>query len=130
MLLFGHRFIDSEKFYHISDIDAIIHTPPSSTIYLEFNEKNLDIINHLNVNNIKSAISIKNITELIYISALNTTYAIVSKELAKKAQNIVENYLLDIKIIVKIENETEIEHMAELNIDGVVFPNTIIKTNS
>ena len=127
MLFFGHRFIKNEKFYHIFDIEAIIQTPPSSTIYLEFEEKNLDIIDYLNSNNIKYALKVKNVTELVYASALSASYCVVTQKLAKTAQKIAENYLFDAKILVHIEDEDEIEEMALLGIDGVIFTEAIIK---
>ena len=130
MLLFGHRFIENENFYHIIDSEAISKTPPNSTIYLEFKENNLDIIKNLNENSVTFALSINTLTELIYASSLGATYIIVSQELAKSAQNIAESYLFDAKILVSIESEESIEEMAELNIDGVIFSNAIIKINS
>lgn len=130
MLIFGHRFIESEKFYHITDIEAIKNTPNSSDIYIHFKEENLDIINYANENSINFTLSVQNITELIYASALNAKYIIVPMEIAKTAQNIAESYLFDSKILVTIENEDEIQEMALLSIDGVVFSNAIIKINS
>ncbi|QOP42803.1 hypothetical protein FJR45_02085 [Sulfurimonas sediminis] len=130
MLLFGHRFIKSEKFYHVSDIDAIIQTPPASIIYLDFEEKNLDIIEYLSQNSIKFALKVQNVTELIYASALGAGYIHVEQKLAKTAQKIAENYLFDAKILVHIENEEEIEEMALLGIDGVVFTEAIVKIAS
>ncbi|WP_434581012.1 hypothetical protein MLC52_01740 [Sulfurimonas sp. NW15] len=127
MLLFGHRFIKSEKFYHVSDIDAIVQTPPASIIYLEFEEKNLDIIEYLNQNSIKFAFKVQNVTELIYASALGASYIHVEQKLAKTAQKIAENYLFDAKILVHIEKEEEIEEMALLGIDGAVFTEAIVK---
>jgi homospermidine synthase len=127
MLLFGHRFIKSEALYHISDIDSIIHTPPSSVIYIEFDEKNIDILQHLEINSIRFATEVQNIKELIYASSLGATYAVVSKHIAKSLQNIAESYLLDIKILTKIEDEDEIEEIAKLGIDGAIFPSAIIK---
>ncbi|UCN00679.1 hypothetical protein LCX93_01840 [Sulfurimonas sp. SWIR-19] len=130
MLLFGHRFIKSEKFYHVSDTDAIVQTPPASIIYLEFEEKNLDIIEYLNQNSIKFALKVQDVTELIYASALGAGYIHVEQKLAKTAQKIAENYLFDAKILVHIENEDEIEEMALLGIDGVVFTEAIVKIAS
>ena len=130
MLLFGHRFIESEKFYHIFDIDAISKTPPSSTIFLEFSEKNLDIIEHLNKNSIEFALGVQNVTELIYASSLNASYILVSKELSKTAQSVAESYLFDAKVLVHVQEESELEELALLSIDGVVFPTAIVKINS
>lgn len=127
MIFFGHRFIDSKSFYHIPDIEAIQNTPPSSTLYIEFNETNLDIINHTFLNSMPTAIEVKNITELLYASSFGASYIVVEKALAKTAQNIAENYLFDAKILVMIENEDEIEELALLGVDGIIFSNAIIK---
>jgi len=130
MLLYGHRFIKSPSFYHIQSIDSIQNTPPSSTILVEFSEKNLDIIQHLQQNSIKFAIEVNNITDVIYASALEASFIIVQKEIVSTVQEIANNYLFDAKILVLIENEDEIQEMAILSIDGVIFTNAIIKINS
>ena len=130
MLFFGHRFLESLSFYHINSVDSIINTPPSSLIYLEFCEENLDIVHHLNTNDIKFALSVTNVRELMYASALNADYIIVQKELAKTAQNIAESYLFDAKILVVTEDEEAIEELALLGVDGLIFTNAIIKINS
>lgn len=127
MLFFGHKFIRSEKFYHVFDIDTILQTPPASTIYLEFDKKNLDIIHYLQENKIRFVLKVENITELMYASALGADYIHVKQNLAKTAQKIAENYLFDAKILVHIENEKEIEELALLGIDGVIFAEAIIK---
>jgi len=130
MLLFGHRFVESEKFYHITDIDAVKNTPPSSTLFLNFKEENLDIIKHLTENDLSFALTAESITEVIYASALGARFIVLKKELAKSAQNIAESYLFDAKILVSIEDEIEIKEFALLGIDGVLFSNAIIKINS
>jgi hypothetical protein len=130
MLLFGHKFIKSEKFFHISDIDSIEKTPSSSNIYLEFSEDNLDIIEFLKLNEIVFGLYVKTITEVIYASALDASYIIVNKRLAKSAQNIAQNYLFDAKILAHIDDEDEIEEMALLGLDGIIFQEAIVKVNS
>ncbi|MBD3797654.1 MAG: hypothetical protein IE887_07930 [Campylobacterales bacterium] len=129
MLLFGHQFIQSENFYHIFDLDDISNTPPSSTVYLEFGTDNLEIVNYLRTNSVVFALSVKNITELIYASALGAKYIVLNKKLAKTAQNIAENYLFDAKILARVEEEDEIEELALLGVDGVIFAEAIIKVN-
>ena len=130
MLFFGHRFLESSNFYHVHSIEAITNTPPSSALYIEFDEANLDVIEHFRTNNITFALSVTNINELMYASALDASYIIVEKELAKTAQNIAEAYLFDAKILVSIEDEEEIEECALLAVDGVIFSNAIIKIHS
>ena len=130
MLIFGHSFIASKSLYHVTDIDGVINTPPSSILYLEFSEDNLDIIEHLNANQIEFALDVKNIEELIYASSLGAKYIVLAREMAKTAQNIAENYLFDAKILVHISDNAEIEELALLGTDGVIFSNAIIKINS
>lgn len=130
MLLFGHRFIPSEIFYHISDIDNIGHTPPSSSLLLAFSEENLDTISHLNLNELTFALSVNNITELIYAASLHANYIIVEQDLVKTAQELAQNYLFDAKILAKIDNDDDIEEMAILGVDGVIYPSAVIKITS
>ncbi len=130
MLIYGHRFIPSDSFYHVSDIDSITNTPPSSTIHIEFSEENLDIISHAKINQISTSICAKNITEVIYSFSLGASFIIVKKDLVIDAQKLATEYLVDAKILVLIENENEIEEFAMLGIDGVIFSNAIIKINS
>ena len=127
MLLFGHRFIPSDSLYHVSDIDAIVKTPPSSCLLIDFSEANLDIISHAQTNNITFAIRVEDITQLIYAASLGASFVLVQKSLAKTAQDIAENYLFDAKIVVMIEEESEIEELALLGIDGVIFGSAIVK---
>ncbi len=130
MLFFGHRFLHSPKFYHVFDIDSILTTPPSSTLYVEFEEKNLDIITYLQENEITFALKVKNVTEVAYAAALNAAYIVVENSLAKTAQKIAENYLFDAKILAHIENEKEIEELVLLGIDGVICPSAVIKVTA
>ncbi|MBU1989244.1 hypothetical protein KJ691_00720 [bacterium] len=130
MLIYGHRFIPSIHFYHIADIDSIQNTPPSSVIYLPFTEDNLDIITHANQNSVPFALKVKEVTQILYASSFNASFIVVPRELASTAQKIANNYLFDAKILVSIKDEDEIEDLAVLGVDGVIFTNAIIKINS
>lgn len=130
MILLGHRFIKGETLYHITNIDTISKTPPSSTIFMNFSEENLDILKYAHQNNVAFSLKVQTITELIYASNLGAKYIVLEKELAKTAQEIAEAYLFDSKILVHIQDDEEIEEMALLNIDGVIYPNAIIKISS
>ena len=127
MLLFGHRFIKSEKFYHISDIEAVSKTPPNSLIYVEFDEKNLDIITFLHLNSIRFALHVNSVKEAIYAYNLGASFIVTESKIVSDIQKIAETYLFDAKVLVHIYDEDEIEKYAELGIDGVVFSTAIIK---
>ncbi|MDQ1263903.1 MAG: hypothetical protein QG559_904 [Campylobacterota bacterium] len=130
MLFFGHRFLQSIQFYHVFNIEAILSTPPSSTLYIEFDEENLDIINYALLNSMPTAIYVKNLTEVLYASSLGASYIVVEEALAKSAQNLADNYLFDAKILALIESESAIEELALLGVDGVVFCDAIVKITS
>ena len=127
MLLFGHPLIPSQKFYHISSQEQIVHTPPSSTLYLEFEDESIDLINYLRHNDIEFALSISTITDAILAHNLGARYIVVPKEIVKSIQNIAENYLFDAKILVHSQDHTEIEEYALLGIDGILFYEAIVK---
>lgn len=130
MIFFGHRLIESENLYHVQSIDAISNTPPASIIYLNYHEEKLDIVKHGVLNDVRIALHVNNITELMYGSALGCSYLVVSKTLAKTAQDLAQNYLFDGKILVHIDSEDDIEELALLGVDGVLFSNAILKINS
>jgi hypothetical protein len=130
MIILGHRFIPSISFYHVADIESISNTPPTSTVHIEFSEENLDIISHASLNHISLSICANDLTQVIYASSLGASYIVVHSELAKTAQKVATEYLFDAKILVLIEDEDEIEEMALLGIDGVIFSTAIIKINS
>ncbi len=130
MLLFGHHFIKNEKFYHISDLDAIVNTPPNSIIYIEWSEKNLDIVDFLVQNKIRFALHVNSIKEVIYAYNFSANFIVVEAKLADDAQKIAENYLFDAKILVHSTQENEIEYYAKIGIDGILFPSGVIKVSS
>ncbi len=130
MIILGHRFIQNFKLFHIPNIDAINNTPPNSCVFLEFSEDNLEIIKHLQNAKISFCLSVQNITQIIYASCLDASFILVDPNLAKDAQDLANNYLFDAKILVSIEDENQIQEMAILGVDGVIFSNAIIKINS
>ena len=130
MLLLGHRFIPSENLYHIADIEAVPKTPPGSTIYLEFDENNLDIIDYLRANAIDFALGVETLRDVIYANALGAKYIVTEDSLCKEAQEVANEYLFDAKIVVRIIDDDRIERFAKEGIDGIIYPEAIIKVTT
>ena len=130
MLLFGHRFIAYQPFYHIEEIDAIDQTPPNSTLFVMFHESNLDIITHLQKHQLPFALEVSTLTELIYAHNLGAQYILVSPTLSKSAQDIAENYLFDAKILCRLESDEMLEEKIIEGIDGVIFSEAILKVTN
>jgi hypothetical protein len=135
MIVIGHRFIPSflvphGSFYHIANTDALENTPPNSSVLVEFSDDNLETIVYLKENSVEFCLKVQNITEIIYASNLGASYILVDSDIAKSAQDLANNYLFDAKILVMIEDDEEIEEMALLGIDGVIYSEAIVKINS
>ncbi len=135
MIIIGHRFIPNfltghGSFYHVINTDAINNTPPNSPVLLDYSEENIETIVYAKNNFIDFCLRVENVTQIIYASNLGASYILVDKDLAKTAQNLANNYLFDAKILVMIEDDDEIEELALLGVDGVVYSDAIIKTNS
>jgi len=123
MIIIGDNSIPySDTFTTIKSIDEIKTTPPNSVVLFEFD---IDILKYTYENNISSAVLVTNIKQTIYAHNLNTTYIIVEKNLAKTIQNIAETYMFDSKILTQIKHDDEIEEIALLGIDGVIYLDNI-----
>lgn len=127
MLLFGHRFIESPRFYHVDDIEAISHTPANSLLFIEFSETNLDIFAHCRNNGLNFVVEAATLREVIYAENLGASFIVVEEELAQDAQKAAETYLFDAKILCRVEEEDMIEESAEKGIDGVIFAEAVVK---
>ena len=127
MLIFGHSRLKSELFYHIHDTNSISKTPPSSILFIDFSEKNFDIIEYMKLNDLDFALEVNSLKDAIFSEQLGAKYIITDTKLAKTIQDRAEYYLFDAKILCRIEDESEIEALAKEGIDGVIFAEAIIK---
>ncbi len=121
MLIFGHKWIESPKFYKIESIEDIKDTPPNSTLFLSNLEEYIDIAKYCKKNSIPFAIEVNSIKDAIFSNLLSAKYIVASKELAKSIMPIAQSYLFDSLVLTKISSEDEIEEMAKIGIDGVIF---------
>ena len=128
MLIFGHRYFKRELFYHISDIDAIAHTPPNATLFVQWSENALDILEHLRLNSLQFALEVTTLTEALFAENFGAAYIVSSFELAKELQSVAEHYLFDAKILARIESDAQLEEYAKAGIDGVLFAEGVVKS--
>lgn len=130
MLLFGHPYIDFEPFYHIAEIDEIERTPSNSTLLTGFDERNLDLIKHMQQNGLSFALEVEEIEALVFAHNLGARYIIVSATFAKEAQSVAEHYLFDAKILARLQKEGDLSEKIKDGIDGVIYPQAIVKISS
>ncbi len=119
MKVFGHHLIKAEEFYTISKIEDIEKTPPNSIVLIS--NFNIEIATYCKKNLIPYAIKIDTIKDAIFANLLDAKYMICFKELGKKIMPIAQNYLFDTEVLVEISNDSEIEDLALIGVDGVIY---------
>lgn len=128
MILFGHNYFDHHPFYDVTSIDAILQTPPNSNLYIEFKPSLLEVIEHAKLNQLSFALKVNSLKEAIFAHNFSARYIITNRIMAPMIQKAADTYLFDAKVLVQIQNEDEIEEMASMGIDGVIFTQAVIKT--
>lgn len=122
MILIGHSFVESKPFYRISEMAHIALTPPSSTVFFDYDTV---LCRYCQAQKIASAVHVKHIKELVLAHALGASFLIVDKALVLNAQKIANDYLFDGKILLLAHDEQEIEFAALNGIDGIILPEGI-----
>jgi hypothetical protein len=126
MILFGHPLIPSEKFYRIDSIDAISHTPSNAIVVFPFNPSYLPLIEHLRTNHVRFALEIATIDEAVIGENLRANYLIVRPEAGEAIQKVAEHYLFDAKILGYCADESHLESLIALRLDGAIFPLALV----
>lgn len=101
MIILGHSLIKNEEFKVVDTLNELASIDKD--------------------NSVNYAIKIDTVKDVIFANALNVKYIIVNKQNAQAIQKIANEYLFDSRIIVTIKSEDEIEELANLGIDGVLF---------
>ena len=120
MKIFGHEWIESERFYAIEKLEDIAKTPSNSLLKLESLDSSLELAKHCQENRVRYALEVKSIKEALFANLLDATYILSHKELAKELMPIAQNYLFDTEVLAYIKEE-DIEEMAKVGVDGVVI---------
>ena len=122
MKIFGHKYIESEKFYDVKSIEEISITPANALLKLEKLPNSLILSKHCQANFLRYALEIESIEDAIFANLLGATYILCTKELAKELMPIAQNYLFDTQVLAYI-NKDGIEEMARCGVDGVIIIN-------
>ena len=117
MILLGDKDIPYENIIRINNIDDIKNTQSNSTVLFDFD---IDILKYTQANDIKTAVVVNNIKEVIYASTLEAFYIIPINNILVQTQKIADNYMFDSKILAIIGNDEELEQMAIEGIDGII----------
>ena len=120
MQIFGHEWIESEKFYEVFSVEEIANTPANSLLKLIAFPKTLELAKYCQKNSLRYSLEISSIEEAMFANLLNATYVVCEKALAKELMPIAQNYLFDTQILATIKKD-EIEEMARFGVDGVII---------
>ncbi|PAF50831.1 hypothetical protein [Helicobacter sp. 13S00477-4] len=126
MIIIGHKAIAYPKFKEICSLSGIASVPNNIMIWF-YGDRDKDYVlsKHCCENNIKYAVYVDNIKDFMIFAALKPAYVILDQS-PEIYQKIVENYLMDLKILYMIEDEEEIQILAKIGIDGVIFRDVLV----
>ena len=125
MIIIGHPWIESPQFRKIFNIDDIKDTLPTQIVLLEPLNESHAIAQYCQQNSISFAVTVNTLTGAIYANALGANYILCEEKVASLVQPIANEYLFDTKVLVHIENESEIPQIAQDGIDGVLYHEAI-----
>jgi len=125
MLIFGHPWIETPKFRKVFSIHEISDMASEEVILLEPLSDSIGLAQYCQKQHKNFAVTVNSVTEALFANALGSQYIICQHEDAAKIQPIAQEYLFDSKVLTLISSEKEIQKMAELSIDGVIFPDAI-----
>ena len=125
MIIIGHKLIEAPLFFRVKKRSDIEKTLPNSVIVVNNLFENIDIISYLKENELPFAVEINSLKEALFANSFHASYVLCSLDLAKEVQTLANEYLWDMKVLVTILSESELEIVAKAFIDGVIYKNHI-----
>lgn len=128
MKVIGHPLISSPNFSHISNQEQIDHTLANCVVWWKCDQDlDLSLAHFCQMHQITYAVHIHSIKDLIFYANLGATYLIATQEHIQTFQSIVKEYLFDCILLCIIQHEEEIEELATIGIDGIIFDSHLLK---
>ncbi|MEA3513011.1 MAG: hypothetical protein U9R37_05365 [Campylobacterota bacterium] len=118
MIIIGDDIIACDTIEKIESLEDIKSTTPNSTLLFRYDKNMMD---YCMKNDLSYAVSVENITQLIYANSLYAKYIIPNSDILEVSQSLADNYMFDSKILATIKFENEIENIALKHIDGVIY---------
>ena len=125
MIIIGHPWIKSNRFFKVFSIKGIQKSQPDDIILLEPLVDSHRYAAHCQANAISFSVVVNTLDDALYANALGAKYIICEEDDALMIQPIANEYLFDTRILVLIHNEKEISKIARGHIDGVIFAEAI-----
>ncbi len=125
MIIIGHPWIKSNRFFKVFSIKGIEKSQADDIILLEPLVDSHAYALHCQENNVPFAVVANNLEDALFANALGAKYIICEEDDALMIQPIANEYLFDTRILVLIHSEKEISKIARGGVDGVIFADAI-----
>jgi len=121
MIVFGYKYIISPSFKKVTDINSIKKLSNQDIMFNRYNNNLIPLYLYAKRNEVKFAIKVNTLLELVIASSHGADYILVNSKLVQKAQKYANDYLIDSKILLIIDNKNQIQEAVVNSIDGVIF---------
>jgi len=122
MLIFGIDALPCSQFVYCATVEEIASTTPKVVILTD----SVEVARHCFEHQLEYAFEAKSIKCLLIAYNLGAGYVLCSSfELSCELQEIATTYLMQTKVVWKIDDESSIEKGAKAGIDGVVFASAL-----
>jgi len=119
MLILEKPF-SNEEFYEAATIDDIKNSPNNATLIFKYCDSSIELYYFCQINNIPYGVFVSDIKELIFCANLGAKYIFCDTiKNAKNFQKIVDDYLLDSKIVLLVDDFDKIEEATHYGIDAI-----------
>ncbi len=125
MLVVGHPDIPYEPLHYVESVEEIAQTPPNAVLWLGPYREAVDLAKHCRAHGLRFAVMAETLTDAILANALHAAYILADDALAPMLQKTADTYLFDAKILVPVNEEEDMEAVAQAGIDGVIFQDAI-----
>lgn len=125
MIIIGHPWVKSNRFFKIFSIKGIEKSQADDIILLEPLVDSHPYAVHCQENNVPFSVVVNNLEDALFANALGAKYIICEEDDALMIQPIANEYLFDTRILVLIHSDKEISKIARSGVDGVIFADAI-----
>ena len=123
MLIVGHSEIAHQKFVRVESLEQIAQSRNDEVVWFPYNG-DFNLLKHCASNEVAFGVLVESVSDFVLSASFMPHYLIV-RHSAQTFQQVAQNYLFDSKVLYVIKSEDEIESLAKLGIDGVIFADAL-----
>jgi len=109
-----------EEFFEVSELEEVKNSPKNTTLIFKYSDSSIEMYNFCKINNIPYGVIISDIKEMIFCINLNAKYVFCDTiKKAKIFQKIADDYLIDTKVVLLVENFDNLDEIVKYSIDAI-----------